>query len=151
MTTDPELLERELAFAVYGTLRDGYGNDRCWKAHGGTKAGTGTVTGWKLVASHPDASFPYAVPAIAPRRIVVELIAPGPDYAALLATLDMLEGYPTHYLRSIVEVVVDRYDGNTPKTCHAIMYHAAPHTARRLTPHGFEIASGDWAAHLARR
>jgi len=148
---DLEVLERELPFAVYGTLRYGFGNDRCWLGLGARSVATGTVEGWKLLAHHPNSPFPYAVPALAPRRIVVELIADGRDYAALLDRLDMLEGYPTHYTRSIVEVVVDRTDGNTPKTCHAVMYHAAPAAARRLTPHGFEIASGDWAAHLATR
>lgn len=124
-------------FAVYGTLRQGFGNSRLWQGHGEVIA-RGKVAGFKMVVSNEHASFPYAIEADG-FEIVVEVMRPNAAAHTMLARrLDQLEGYPGHYTRSVVDVAI----GGLPLKCW--MYHAGARLAENLRTRGRTVASGDW-------
>jgi gamma-glutamylcyclotransferase (GGCT)/AIG2-like uncharacterized protein YtfP len=97
-----------MPYAVYGTLRSGYGNDTVW--HGlGESFGLGTITGYKLVT---NGGFPYALPASS-EVTVVEIIVPFMEYAEeLRQRLDWLEGYPDLYSRREEQIHLTDEDVN---------------------------------------
>lgn len=95
---DYRTVER-LPFFVYGTLRPGFGNDRLWQGHAEPEwNGACQVPGFRLVGQ----GIPYAIPAEG-QRIIGCLVVPHPDrYLDVIADLDALEGYPSHYDRVAV-------------------------------------------------
>lgn len=103
MSSHSTLQDLVTPYAVYGTLRPKCGNDWLWKDMA-VCIGSTTVDGYRLVT---NGSFPYAIPAEG-QQIVVDLIAPSVEHAAVLRTrLDRLEGYPDHYDRVLVQVTFD--------------------------------------------
>lgn len=128
---EPELI------AVYGTLRTGQGNDRIWKGRAVSR-GLDHVDGYTLWTT---GAFPYAVPGPPDMRITVELIEPERHHRArVMADMDRLEGYPSHYTR----IVVIATEGDA-----AWMYVPPPDRIRGMAEHFGRslqlVKSGDWA------
>lgn len=99
-------MTERLPFFVYGTLRPGGALASCWEDLGGEAwfDGDVLVPGYRLVYAH-HRSFPYAIPADG-RAIVGALVSINNSmFRMLLNTLDTVEGYPSHYNRSIVRAV----------------------------------------------
>jgi gamma-glutamylcyclotransferase (GGCT)/AIG2-like uncharacterized protein YtfP len=88
--------------AVYGTLRPGCGNDRLWQGSANVIADGWFIAGYRLVS---NGAFPYAIPTgdRADESRVTLVMPHLAEYDEVLARLDMLEGVPTHYVRSMVE------------------------------------------------
>lgn len=126
------------AIAVYGTLREGFGNDVIWTGKA-DKYATGTVAGYHL---RTNGAFPYAVPShpsmdCEANEITVEIIMPHYDTRTeVLARCDRLEGYPRHYNRKVVSVAVP----NGSISCW--MY--VPTNIARIAATYPEVPGGDW-------
>lgn len=125
-------------FYVYGTLRPGYNNARCWQGLARPlHDGEATLGGFELRSWH--GGFPYAVPAESGAVITGAVILPYEGcYDEVLANLDMLESYPHHYDRWIVEV--DTPDG--PMTCW--MYVPPERAWKGLRAELPLVRGGDW-------
>jgi len=92
---------------VYGTLKRGHGNHKLLRA--ATFMGTTRTKGRYALG---DIGFPYAFPeTVIPSHLHSRLCHPvvGECYMlhspSTLETLDHLEGYPTHYDRTVVELL----------------------------------------------
>ncbi len=123
--------------AVYGTLRNGYGNHWLWADDPQCTARPGThrVAGFAMYSAW-NGGFPYAVPD-PESSIVAELIDVTPE---CMERLDRLEGYPHHYDRKVVTATAE--DGST---IEAWMYFATPSRAREIAAECPLVVSGDWA------
>jgi len=122
-----------LPTAVYGTLREGHGNDRTWKGLGFSwHDGECTIEGYRLVGR----GFPYAIPAEGQTIVVGIIVATPGNYEQMLAATDMLEGYPTHYNR--VKEVVHTPEGDI----FAWLY--TPDSPKRYEG-GEPVPGNDWA------
>lgn len=123
--------------AVYGTLRNGYGNHWLWADDPQCTARPGThrVAGFAMYSAW-NGGFPYAVPD--PEfSIVAELIDVTPE---CMERLDRLEGYPHHYDRKVVVATTE--DGGT---IEAWMYFAPAQRAKEIAMDCPIVPSGDWA------
>ena len=86
--------------AVYGTLREGRGNNRLLATS--TKLGTDTLKGWEMYPAGYGGGFPVIFPSDAPQdEIVVEVWECTEE--VLKGPLDGLEGHPTWYKRELVD------------------------------------------------
>lgn len=85
--------------AVYGTLREGRGNNRLLTTS--TKLGSCTLQGWVMHPAGYHAGFPVIFASDAPQdEIVVEVYECTTE--VLEGPLDGLEGHPTWYKRELV-------------------------------------------------
>lgn len=125
------------AVFVYGTLRPGHGNHRWTVGDTPHTAEHGTLFDWLLLGAL--APFPYAVPEPGATTIG-DVLTFAPEYwPHALAACDGLEGYPHHYDRRVVDVLLDN-----GRTVEAWVYTPADaRRARSLTP----VPGGDWTAH----
>lgn len=89
---------KTIPFFVYGTLKKGYGNHRI--IEGAFPLGPGTVKG---MAVYDGPGFPYATLGEPDEQVVGEVYACTPEMAR---RMDILEGYPHHYDRAKVNVLV---------------------------------------------
>ena len=135
--TYPYQMTKGLPFFVYGTLRPGQGLSHAWIGDAiGEHDGAATVAGFALWAF--PGSFPYAIPTGDPSDVAVgAIIRPVPGrYSDVLARLDRIEGYPSHYDR--VEVTASTPDGPV----QAWIYSPGDSTRSGLV----RIPDGDWVA-----
>lgn len=122
----------KILVAVYGTLRTGESNHRSMVRANGTSMGLGkTVENYNLysLGGFPKVSLTrndHEVP------VVVEVFET--DERGLTGPLDGLEGYPSFYNRTLVDVLLD--SGETVK---AWIYHIENNSG--LTA---PIKNGDW-------
>ena len=133
-------------FFVYGTLRPGHYNAERW---GGaaidTDDGNVLLSGYRLTTA---GMFPYAVEADSTQDVVGCLVWPyAEEYDDVLASFDSLEGHPTHYLRTPVEVTIYDDDGDTTGTIEALTYIAAQPWPSEYT----SVLNNDWVEHCAAR
>ncbi len=80
---------------VYGTLKTGEANHGFMEDSDGQLVARTWITGWQLVDM---GAFPVAMPGSSSQEIFGEIYT-----VSTLAILDMLEGYPYHYQRTVIE------------------------------------------------
>ena len=89
-------------YAVYGSLRPNCGNDGLWRGRAEVCGRSLNLPGFRLVTRH-GLGFPFALRSDETDSIWVDLIYPKPEFAfELRRDLDVLEGYPDFYDRTIV-------------------------------------------------
>jgi len=116
--------------AVYGTLKRGYCNHRLLK--GSKFLGEGYALGkYELF----DAGFPYAVPSERDLPLKVEVYSLASP--RVLKRLDLLEGYPIHYLRKPEEILLKSGEKLT-----AWLYYALSPEGERITETFFDRELG---------
>jgi gamma-glutamylcyclotransferase (GGCT)/AIG2-like uncharacterized protein YtfP len=127
------------AVFVYGTLREGAGNDHRW--HGLGTSRRATVQGLRLYGA--NFGFPYAVPVDDDEAVAVGEIIEWNDASSRemgMMSLDYLEGYPNHYDRIPVEAIDE--DG----TAHRVwVYVPHPERQRSLIEDVEPVPGNDWA------
>lgn len=118
--------------AVYGTLRTGEGNHRCMVRADGKSLGLGkTLKNYNL---YNLGAFPKVSLTRRDHKVPVTVEVFETDLNGLRGPLDMLEGYPSFYDRTQVDVVLD--SGETVK---AWIYHIENDSGLSAP-----IKSGDW-------
>ncbi len=118
--------------AVYGTLRTGEGNFRVMTAAGGESLGLGkTVENFNIysLGGFPKVSLTRSGNKV---PVVVEVFET--SIAGITGPLDRLEGYPSFYNRTIIDVELD-----TGEKVKAWIYHIEENGALSRP-----IMSGDW-------
>ena len=134
-----------LPFFVYGTLRPGYGNAGRWEGRADARHdGTVLAYGLKLVAVHHG--FPHGIRTDDADDVTVgALIFPHADqHAAIMKSLDVLEGHPRHYLRQRIGVEVPGQELRVAWT------YAVP-APDYYEAHGEPVPNNDWATMAPRR
>jgi gamma-glutamylcyclotransferase (GGCT)/AIG2-like uncharacterized protein YtfP len=111
---------------VYGTLKRGFGNHGVMLAAGGQYVGNSII---KDYAAINVPWFPYAIKKVG-SRIKGEVFS---IEEKGLNDLDILEGYPSHYNRSLVETSYG----------FAWVYHAAENMTAKIKKYGF---TEEWSA-----
>ena len=141
---------------VYGTLREGFGNDRLWHPHATRREAPGggrwEVRGYNLVT---NGGFPYAVPTPyvdgigLTARIVGELIeaTDAEHEAEMMKRLDYLEGVPHHYRRALVSVELhgSANDLDGYPSLNAVMYQPTDGDDASRYARLHPVPENDWA------
>ena len=117
--------------AVYGTLREGWGNNE--RLSTSEKLGTVDLAGFGMVGGW---GFPYAYPTEEDKSIKIEVWRPNAEDNTR-QRLDDLEGYPTHYDRQIVDTEFGE----------AWIYFSHHHNNESPA----QIEHGDWNKHYQER
>lgn len=148
MTAGPRGRPERLPFFVYGTLRPGQRNHD-WALRGRTVAEEPARLPGAALYRGPGYPYAVATPEDAGAEVRGELITPAPEhYAAVLATLDRLEGYAPGAADNDYERVVARVlrlaAAPAGAPARAWVYLAPGPSAARLRATGARIASGDW-------
>ena len=117
---DATLLEDDLATCslvfTYGTLKLGRGNDRILTQHDAEYLGS-VVTEDEYVMGNVGCPYVFKVSTMEEMGGIEELMGYAPvrgdlwkvPNTACMASLDMLEGHPTHYTRELVNIVGEEY------------------------------------------
>ena len=137
----------QLPLAVYGTLRQGFGNHDLLA--GRIRHVTpGLVAGYELVVDR----IPYARPNV-DARLVVEIVWPLPAlYDQILADVDYLEGYNphTHAWHNLYTRVAVTATTHQQREVEAWLYEAGPHALTSLAALP-PVSGGDYANTPSRR
>lgn len=120
--------------AVYGSLRTGMENARVNNRAGATSIGEGFTKNNAGLYRYSAAYFPMVAldDQSAEKPVRVEIFET--TQAGLEGPYDMLEGYPTFYNRTQIQVVLDSGEEVT-----AWIYHIEESGSR-----GDKVESGDW-------
>lgn len=134
--------DEQLPYFVYGTLRPGMGNSRCWGNWEATAQADGEVVvdGFAMYAS----GIPYAVPEDGSTIIGCLIIPPDDAECAtgLRHSMDTLEGHPHSYERRLVQY---RRKDEAQPAGHAWLY------VWDRIPHGRRVESGDYLTYRVER
>jgi len=119
-------------FAVYGSLRNGFGNHGIIAQFSPELVSVEALHGWKMVSMGP---FPAIYKSNDQEDyVVVEVYSvPAELHSQAAQSLDWLEGFPDFYDRELVDTDHGK----------AWVYFREEHEVRGLTP----VESGDWVEY----
>ena len=134
-----------IPLAVYGTLRQGFGNHHLLVGRI-QHIVPGSVAGYELVVDR----IPYALPNPG-ATLVAEIVWPIPAlYDQILADVDYLEGYNPHTRHNLYTRVAVTATTHQQREVEAWLYKAGPHALTNLAARP-PVSGGDYANTPTRR